>query len=92
MILTSVEVEDFDRFWATFSTRGLEKRREHGSRGARVLRRSDDPNRVHVLFDWDRDGFEAFLADPEAAGIMEAAGLKRPPEPAFVDAQEQLEA
>ena len=27
MILSNVEVEDFDRFWSTFSSKGLAKRK-----------------------------------------------------------------
>ncbi len=92
MILTTVEIEDFDTYWATFSTKGLEKRREHGSRGARVFRIEGDPHRVHVLFDWDRAGFEAFMADPEAPEIMKAAGLRGHPQPTFLEPPQSLPA
>ena len=33
MILSTVKVEDFDRFWNTFSTERAEKRKQHGSQG-----------------------------------------------------------
>ncbi len=92
MILTTVEIEDFERFWETFSTKGMEKRREHGSRGAQVLRVEGQPHRVHVLFDWDREGFESFLADTEAPAIMSSAGLKSPPQPVYVEPARELEA
>jgi hypothetical protein len=36
MILATTTVEDFDRFLNIFSTKGADKRREHGSRGAQV--------------------------------------------------------
>ena len=42
MVLATTTVEDFDRFLNTFSTKGLEKRREHGSGGARVFRDPSD--------------------------------------------------
>jgi hypothetical protein len=37
MILSTVKVEDFDRFWTAFSTKGAEKRKQHGSSGAARL-------------------------------------------------------
>ena len=30
MILSTVRVEEFDRFWEIFSTKGAEKRKQHG--------------------------------------------------------------
>ena len=32
MVLATAKIGDFDQFWNTFSTKGAEKRREHGSR------------------------------------------------------------
>ena len=90
MIVTRVKIADFDRFWSIFSTRGAEKRAEHGSRGARVFKDADDPSRVIVLFDWDRAGFEGFLQDPEAPEIMQSAGLQGRPEPTFVEPAGEL--
>ena len=40
MILATTQIEDFDRFLGTFSTKGAEKRKQHGSQGARRLPRS----------------------------------------------------
>ena len=91
MILTSTEFEDFDRFWSTFSGEGAAKRAEHGSRGATVFRDAGNPNHAYVLFDWDEEGFEAFMADPDVPGIMESAGLRRRPEPTFVEAPRDLD-
>ncbi len=90
-ILTRVRIEDFDRFWSTFSGAGAAKRAEHGARGARVFRNLDDPNEVRVLFDWDRAGWDSFMADPEVAEIMSSAGLQGPPEPTFVEQAGELE-
>ena len=78
-------VEDFDRFRETFTTRGAAKRREHGSRGARVFRNADDPHEVIAVFDWDRPGVEAFMSDPEVREVMEAASLEGPPTFTFVE-------
>lgn len=90
MVITRVKIEDFDRFWATFRSRGAEKRAQHGCRGAKVFRNQDAADEVMVLFDWDRDDFQAFLEDPEVPEIMREGGLKGPPEPTFVDPAGEL--
>lgn len=91
-VVARVKITDFDRFLETFAGRGLEKRREHGSKGVRIHRSLDDPNRLVNVFEWDRAGVEAFMADPEADEIMAAAGLEAPPEFTFVEEVADLEA
>lgn len=80
MILSTVKIEDFDRFWNTFSTKGAEKRRQHGSRGAHVFRDPHDDDRVWVVFDWDEEGYKGLMSDPEVPAIFQEAGLQGPPE------------
>jgi hypothetical protein len=75
MILATTKVEDFDRFIKTFSSKGAEKRKQHGSKGSIVLRDPNDDNRVWVIFDWDEKGWDSFLSDPETPSIMKEAGL-----------------
>jgi hypothetical protein len=82
MVLSTVKVEDFDRFWNTFSTKGAEKRKQHGSKGSRVYRDPNDDNRVWVLFDWDEEGYKELLADPEMPAIFEEGGLQGRPQAA----------
>ena len=53
MILATTKVEDFDRFLEIFSTKGAEKRKQHGSKGSTVFRDPGEDDRVWVLFDWD---------------------------------------
>jgi quinol monooxygenase YgiN len=79
MILATAKVADFDQFLRTFSTRGAEKRKEHGSRHSQVFRDPDDPGRVWVVFDWDAESYERFIADPEVPAIFQEAGLQGPP-------------
>jgi quinol monooxygenase YgiN len=79
MVLAVSRIEDFDRFWNAFSTKGADKRREHGSKGAHVFRDPDEPNRLLVVFDWDEDGFDKFLEDPDMPTIFQEGGLKAPP-------------
>jgi hypothetical protein len=49
MILATTKVEDFDRFLKIFSTKGAEKRKQHGSKGATVFRDPNEDDRVWVL-------------------------------------------
>lgn len=82
MVLSTVKVEDFDRFWSTFSTKGAEKRQQHGSGGAHVFRDPHDDGRLWVVFDWDDEGYEKLMSDPDMPGIFQAAGLQGRPEKA----------
>ena len=78
-VLSQVSIEDFDRYYETFSTRGAGLRAKHGSRGARVFRDAEDPALAFVLFDWNREGIQAFMKDPDAGEVMREAGLVAPP-------------
>ena len=87
MILATVKFEDFDRFWKTFSTKGAEKRKQHGSKGARVFRDPNEDDRAWVIFDWDEEGFQNFLSDPEVKPIVQEAGHKSRPQVAEFSGQ-----
>ena len=80
MILSTVKVEDFDRFWSAFSTKGAEKRKQHGSKGAQVFRDPTDADRLWVVFDWDEEGYKNLLSDPEMPAIFQEGGLQGRPE------------
>jgi hypothetical protein len=82
MILSTVKIEDFDRFWSAFSTKGAEKRKQHGSKGSHVFRDPNDNHRVWVLFDWDEEGYKNLMSDPEVPAIFQEAGLQGRPEKA----------
>jgi hypothetical protein len=87
MILATVKFEDFDRFWKIFSTKGAEKRKQHGSKGARIFRDPNEDDRAWVIFDWDEAGFQNFLSDPEVKPIVQEAGHKGRPQVAEFHAQ-----
>ena len=82
MVLATSKVEDFDRFLNAFSTKGLEKRKEHGSRGSRVFRDPGDAQRVWVVFDWDEEGFQGLLSDPDMPAIFQEGGVQGRPQKA----------
>jgi hypothetical protein len=80
MLLATTTIEELDRFKDIFSTKGAEKRREHGSKGAVVFRDPNEEDRVWVIFDWDAEGFGRFASDPEVPPIMQEAGHKGRPQ------------
>ena len=80
MLLATTQIEDFDRFTKIFSTKGAEKRRQHGSKGAVVFRDPNEENRVWAIFDWDAAGWQRFASDPEVPPIMQEAGHKGRPQ------------
>jgi quinol monooxygenase YgiN len=79
MIVTIAKVTDLDRFLEVFATTGVEKRREHGCKGSRVFLDPDDPHGVWVVFDWDEEDYNGFLADPEIPAIARSLRLQAPP-------------
>lgn len=80
MLLATTTVEDFDRFVEVFSTKGAEKRRQHGSKGSTVFRDPNQEDRVWAIFDWDLPGWQSFASDPEVPPIMQEAGHKGRPQ------------
>ena len=87
MILATAKVEDFDRFVSIFSTQGAEKRKQHGSKGATVYRDPNEEDRVWVLFDWDAEGWQDFVSDPDVPAIFQEAGLEGKPQSAELGGQ-----
>jgi hypothetical protein len=84
MLLATTQVEDVDRFMEVFSTSGAEKRKKHGSKGAVVFRDPSESDRLWAIFDWDEQGWQSFVSDPEVPPILAAAGHKGKPQPALL--------
>ena len=82
MILATTTVEDFDRWVKIFSTKGAEKRKQHGSKGATVFRDPNEDDRVWAVFDWDAEGWQNFVSDPEVPAIFQEGGLQGRPKAA----------
>jgi len=80
MLLATTTVEDFDRFLKVFSAGGAEKRKKHGSKGALVFRDPNEADRVWVIFNWDQQGWQSFVSDPEVPPVMKEAGHKSRPQ------------
>jgi len=82
MILATTIVEDVDRFLEVFGSTGADKRAHHGSKGSTVFRDPSEANRVWALFDWDEQGWMAFVSDPDVPPILKEAGHVGKPESA----------
>ncbi len=80
MMLATTRVEDFDRWMNIFSTTSAAKRKQHGCKGATVYRDPVEADRVWVLFDWDEQGFERFVTDPEVPPMLKEAGHREKPQ------------
>jgi hypothetical protein len=80
MLLVTTQVEDFDRFIDVFSTKGADKRKQHGSKSVLVFRDPSEEDRVWAVFDWDIEGWQSFVSDPEVPPIIRAAGHKGKPQ------------
>ena len=76
------QVEDFDKFLEIFSTKGAEKRQQHGSKGALIFRDPSEDDRVWVISDRDEQGWQSFVSDTEVPPIMKEAGHKGRPQAA----------
>ena len=74
VLLATTTVEDVDRFLEVFGTKGADKRAAHGSNGSTVFRDPSEENRVWALFDWDQEGWLAFVSDPAVPPTLKEAG------------------
>jgi hypothetical protein len=82
MLLATAQVEDVDRFMKVFSTSRAQKRKEHGSKGAVVSRDPSESDRVWAIFDWDVQGWQSYVSDPDVPPILAAAGHRGKPQSA----------
>jgi quinol monooxygenase YgiN len=79
MVVATAKIESFDRFWHTFSTKGAEKRKQHGCKGAHVFQDPNESDRVWAIFDWDEAGWQNFTSDPDVPAIFQEAGFTQGP-------------
>ena len=75
MLLATTTIEDYDRWMKVFSSESAEKRKQYGSGGAHVYRDPNEDDRVWVVFDWDEEGWQNFVSDPDVPAIFQEGGL-----------------
>jgi hypothetical protein len=52
-----------------------------------VFRDPTEEDRVWALFDWDAEGWQSFVSDPEVPAILQEAGHIRRPQAAELGGQ-----
>ena len=77
MVLATAKIEDFDRFWSTFSTKGAEKRKQHGCKGSHVFQDPNESDRVWAIFDWDQAGWQSLVSEPRSRRSLGKPGLRK---------------
>jgi hypothetical protein len=87
LILATSTVEDFDRWLKIFSTKSVETRKQHGSKGSTVFCDPNEDGRVWVLFDWDEEDWKNFISDPDFRAMLQEAGLISRPQMAELAGQ-----
>jgi quinol monooxygenase YgiN len=87
MLLATTKVEDVDHFLKIFSTKGAEKRKQHGCKGSTVYRDPNEDNRIWAIFDWDEQGWRSFVTDPDVPPILKEAGHVGKPQMATLGGQ-----
>lgn len=84
MLLATTQFEDFDRFIEVFTTKGADKRAQYGCKGVQLFRDPDEDDRIWAVFDWNPEGWQNFVSDPEVPPIMREAGHKGKPAAALL--------
>ena len=82
MVLATAKIGDFDQFWNTFSTKGAEKRKQHGCKGSHVFRDPNESDRAWAIFDWDEAGWQSFTSDPDVRDLSGSWLYAGPPKSA----------
>ncbi|WP_411963933.1 antibiotic biosynthesis monooxygenase [Haloferax sp. YSMS24] len=78
-------VQDFDT-WKPYFDDHDSTRNEYGGQGYRLFRRTEDPNELVMVFDWDTmENAQKFLEESDLKDVMEEAGVVGEPEIFFLE-------
>jgi len=84
-LLVSHKVKDYAKWKPAFDEHG-DFRKANGSKGGRIFRSTEDPNRLTVLFEWESaDKAREFAQSPELRAAMEEAGVIGQPDASFLE-------
>jgi hypothetical protein len=84
-VLVKHKVNDYTN-WKTEFDNFVEFRRSSGEKNYRILRPSEDPNDLTLLFEWDTQAnAEKFMTSPELKLAMERAGVTEEPTIRFLN-------
>lgn len=72
-------VEDFVKWKAVFDA-ALDMRKASGEKSAQILRDTEDPNKLTLLFEWDSiENARNYAQNPALKAAMQQAGVTGPP-------------
>jgi heme-degrading monooxygenase HmoA len=89
-VLVQLKLQDFGR-WKPVFDEFASRRQAAGCKGGRLLQKSDNPNEVVVLFDWDELAkARRFFESDEVRQGMQRAGVSGPPHVQYLKEVEKL--
>jgi heme-degrading monooxygenase HmoA len=84
-ILVRHKVEDYAKWKPVYDEHGA-VRKASGSKGARLLRNTDNPNETVILMEWDTiENAKKFASSDNLREVMQRAGVAEMPDVYFLD-------
>ena len=84
-VLVNHKVKDYDA-WKQVFDNFIDTRRSGGEKAFRILRPSDNPNDLTLLFEWDTtENAKKFMQSSELKSTMERAGVASEPKIQFLN-------
>ena len=84
-VLVNHKVKDYDA-WKQVFDKFIDTRRSGGEKAFRILRPSDNPNDLTLLFEWDTtEHAQKFMKSPELKSAMERGGVAGEPKIQFLN-------
>jgi quinol monooxygenase YgiN len=84
-ILIHHMVEDYDKWKPAFDGHA-KTRAEAGSKGYRLFRKTDNPNDILIVFEWENEAkAREFMASEGLRDAMQDAGVISPPDVFFME-------
>jgi heme-degrading monooxygenase HmoA len=89
-VLVRLKLEDYAKWRPVFD--GLAGfRKASGSKGGRLFQKSDNPNEVAILFEWESlEKARQFYQSDELRQVMQRAGVSGPPDVQYLNEVEKL--
>ena len=89
-VVIRLNLEDY-KMWRPIFDQLASARKEMGSQGGELLRSSQNPNEVFVLWHWESlEGARGFFEMPDWRDLMLAYGATEPPDVRIFDLVEAL--
>ncbi len=84
-VLVEHRVQDY-KTWRPFFNEHDAFRKQHGAKSAQVFRKTDDPQGVVILFQWEsRERAENFVKSSDLKEVMQQAGVISEPKFTFLN-------